>query len=301
MRSSRLTAAVLCTFLLALAPGCHAVPGTYATTVHEPQADSPPDARAAELLKQERRGGYLPYSSAAIKPGFLNVLVEICGTISGKGDELDPSPDPTAPVLSCRAPVKPPPDLLPVSWPPKPPPECTGKSPGTDFPCWAARNAAAMRLVSAVTLHAVNQCVMLAGQQNRFAAVTNEFIFPIQSLLGAVADVTAVTSAARNASGSSATAALAAAVLTNSGDVQRSVPGTISMKVSDLTSNQNDYVLLGGFGDDDLVGIETFLRRAATPRSQGDEPIDKLLRSPLLLKYSRLHDAVLSGCPASNP
>ena len=165
---------------------------------------------------------------------------------------------------------------------------CEKKSPGTDFPCWAASYPKAKSCVDAVTKYTVDQCAILTGRQNVFASRFIEWLVPVEVAFGLGADIAAISTAS-----SSSTAALTAVALTGAGDIQKSLPSVVSAKVADLAGSEQSYVLLANFNDEDVNYTSV---KSLDPKSNGYDKINKSL-----LKFSELHDALLATCPANDP
>lgn len=266
-----------------------AVPNTYSTLISSPE-------------ESITLGGYAPFTGATIKAGFINELAKLCSGISDKPEE------PEALHASLRSST--PSDI------------CEKKSPTTDFACWATTHTKAKRCVDAVARHAVHQCVMLVGQQNRLAARLAEWLFPLTSILGLGADIAAITTLSTSkTSNSAAVAALTGTALSNSGTVQKAVPSTVSVKTADLASSEANYIIMSNFKDEDVDRIATLGQEL--PSESGKSYLDSLAAVcsnynlndkrcndyyaqalkddyQLLLNYSYLHDNILATCPANN-
>lgn len=231
--------------LMSLLAGC-SLPDTYSL------------ARSDQTPPGFDEDGYASLRSFRPKAGFGNLLAHICDP-----DRLPaPSDDPTP--SSSKL--------------------CKEKSPATDFACWADTHRTAKACLDAVTLHAVDQCSVLVGRQNAFAARFTRWLFPIQALLSVTADAAAISAA--SASNGTPTTALTAVALSNSGDLQKTAPSIQTLKVGDFVANEMQYVLIGDFRNADVYAAQAY-------------PAEKA--APSILKFSRFHDAVLGSCPAYNP
>ena len=190
--------------------------------------------------------GYASLRSFRPKAGFTNLLGHICDP-----DRLpDVSDEPT--LRSNEL--------------------CKEKSPATDFSYWADTHLKAKACLDAVTLHAVDQCSVLVGRQNAFAARFTRWLFPIQALLSVTADAAAVSAA--SASNSTPTTALAAVALSNSGDLPEDRAQHPDDQGGDFVSNEMQYVLISDFRN---VDVDVALKY---PRRQADSSV---------LKSSRFH------------
>lgn len=161
---------------------------------------------------------------------------------------------------------------------------CEKKSTATDFGCWAAKDPLAKACVDAVALHAIDQCAILIGRQNQYATNFAEWILPLQAAFGLGADIAAISTAS-----SSRTTALTAALLASSVDVQKGAPTVVSVKASDIATAEQSLVLMSGITDADV----TKLQYEDPNRTKGENTA-----VPPSVKFSLLHDTLLSSCPA---
>jgi len=201
--------------------------------------------------------GYKPLVVAAeVKGGFEKLLLDkLC-----KG-AAPPRPPETSPEKQCSI---------------------QGKISETDPACWTSRHYEAKWCADNVTRYTIDQCAVLVGGQNRYAGRFAEVMLPFLAAIGVASDIAAATAVA--AKGNTAAAAVTAAIIAGSGNVQKVIPSTTSVKASDLTTSETGYLLISHFDGKGLPCSDKI------PACKTNDLI-----------YSGLHDAILSSCPALNP
>lgn len=150
------------------------------------------------------------------------------------------------------------------------------------YDSWAKSNEASAECANYVIAYAIDQCVVKTGTQNVFAATANYALGGALIVGGLAADVAAIANS--KSSNAVATAALATAITSGATNVQKLIPTNTPIAISTLIVNGQSYVSLSAINDTEWCntksGICVMTKEAA-------------------LAFSRLHDAVLAGCPAS--
>jgi len=242
--------------------------------------------------------------AGVVKPGFITLLQNL-------HDDFVRSAEPTVVALeiadeSPREALSNHPDVIPKQTTPQNtkayvtavetkipdpsslvPPACVGKSPKTDYGCWAATHPRARRYTDAITDHAINQCVTLVGRQNSFQAKYAAFILPFHLASSAALDVAALVSK------SSTNVALGAtAVAANAPNLEKAAPSTVSYKASDTTAVAQAKILVASFDDADEC---CFVIGTGAPPHGPNTVCGRVFQ-----KYSKFHDSLLASCPANN-
>ncbi len=149
----------------------------------------------------------------------------------------------------------------------------------TSYQCWARKNPASVRCLNSVMTYAMDQCVAKVGTQNTFAAKTNLYLGFFLAAAGLATDAAVIANSSNASAG-----LVAAAVATGATNLQKLVPITASTSLQNVVMAGQSYASVAGLGDTTLGCL------------QSDRDPD--CKKQVLLQYSRLHDAVYSGCPA---
>ena len=162
---------------------------------------------------------------------------------------------------------------------------------GSSFRCWAKRHRKARLCADRITRVAIDQCITKSGIQNAFTATANVYLGSFLAAASLAADGAAIVTPRSNPN---INAALAANVASGANNSRNLIPATISPKVSDMISAEQNYLLVSDIEEDDVEKVSSIKIDMQAQLRRDSYTTDKTAR-----KFSRLRDAVYSACPVS--